>query len=444
MPSSNDQQPTTNNVLAVLGIVNLVAYLLWPATRYEGSALAFVSFYAIQLILYGLACWRVWRNPAPGKHTLKLILLFAVVFRVALLLTTPNLSDDVYRYVWDGKIQAAGINPYRYVPEDEALAHLRDDQISPHINRRDYARTIYPPGAQMIFLGVYSLFGESVLGMKFVLVMFDLLTIAGLLLILNRLTIDPNRVIVYAWHPLVAWEVAHSGHIDAAAVALLVIALLFNLRERRFLSGCLLGLATLVKFYPALLFPVLYKKWDGKLPVGLVVTVILGYLPYLSVGAGVFGFLPDYLQEEDFQSGKRFFPLEAIRLLVSVPTSVYVLLVALILGLLAWRLIMKKLTEEEQLLGGRRLIGTILLLATPHYPWYFVWLIPFLCVRPSLAWLYMASASPLLYFTWYRGTSELLLGWFLYLPVYALLIHRFGKAGGARSDGLPTQRNRQD
>jgi hypothetical protein len=123
---------------------------------------------------------------------------------------------------------------------------------------------------------------------------------------------------------------------------------------------------------------------------------------------------------------------------------VYVLLVALILGLLAWRLIMKKLTEEEQLLGGRRLIGTILLLATPHYPWYFVWLIPFLCVRPSLAWLYMASASPLLYFTWYRGTSELLLGWFLYLPVYALLIHRFGKAGGARSDGLPTQRNRQD
>ena len=160
------------------------------------------------------------------------------------------------------------------------------------------------------------------------------------------------------------------------------------------------------------------------MPVGLAATVVLGYLPYLSVGAGVLGFLPGYLQEEDFKSGKRFFPLEVMRLLVPFPTRVYLLLTVLILGLLALRLIYKKLTEEEQLLGSQRLIGTVLLLVTPHYPWYSLWLIPFLCLQPVAAWLYLASASPLLYFTWYRGISELLLGCFQYLPVYALLIRR--------------------
>jgi hypothetical protein len=416
------QRPATS--IAILGVGSLIAYLIWPATHYRGSALAFVSYYAIQLALYGLACWVVWRSESPGKHTLQIILLFAVVFRVALLPTTPNLSNDIYRYIWDGKVQATGTNPYRYAPEAEALTHLRDERIFPHINRRDYARTIYPPGAQMIFLGAYSLFGESVLGMKFAMVAFDLLMIAVLLSILKRLKIDLSHIIIYAWHPLATWEVAHSGHIDVAAVTLLIAALLFRMRERMLLSGCFLGLATLVKFYPALLLPAFYKKWDWKLPVGLAATVVLGYLPYLSVGAGVLGFLPGYLQEEDFRSGKRFFPLEVIRLLMPFPTRLYLLLVALIVGLLALRLIYKKLTEEEQVLGSQWLIGAILLLMTPHYPWYSLWLIPFLCFRPAAAWLYLVSASPLLYFTWYRGVSELALGCFQYLPVYGLLIRR--------------------
>ena len=77
----------------------------------------------------------------------------------------PRTSDDAYRYVWDGRVQAAGINPYRYAPADPALAELRDDAIFPKINRAEYAVTIYPPVAQMFFFLVTRL-GENVTTMR--------------------------------------------------------------------------------------------------------------------------------------------------------------------------------------------------------------------------------------------------------------------------------------
>ena len=112
----------------------------------------FIKLALGQCALYAVAAWVVWRAPAR-RSTLLLLVLFAAAFRLSVLFAPPALSDDIYRYIWDGRVQAAGINPYRHIPAADALGFLRDADVYPNINRRDYAPTIYPPLAQMIFFG---------------------------------------------------------------------------------------------------------------------------------------------------------------------------------------------------------------------------------------------------------------------------------------------------
>src|SRR5205085_8955923 len=133
------------------------------------------------------------------------------------------------RYVWDGRVQAAGINPYRYVPADPALAFLRDQDIFPHINRADYAPTAYPPAAQAIFF-LATRIQETGTAIKLVVTGFEAVTIAAILALLRCDGLPPERVLIYAWHPLPIWEFAGAGHIDAAAIAFLCLALFAAMR----------------------------------------------------------------------------------------------------------------------------------------------------------------------------------------------------------------------
>jgi hypothetical protein len=127
-------------------------------------------------------------------------LLIALALRLGPLLAPPALSTDIYRYVWDGRVQGAGINPYRYVPADPALTDLRDAAIYPNINRASYARTTHPPVAQMIFFLVTRI-ADGVTAMKLAMVAFDVGTILLILLLLRRGNAPPERVLIYAWHP---------------------------------------------------------------------------------------------------------------------------------------------------------------------------------------------------------------------------------------------------
>src|SRR5262249_43629810 len=179
------------------------------------------------------------------RPRLALILAVAALMRCAVLLAPPSLSDDLYRYVWDGRVAAAGINPYRYVPSDSHLAALRDNAIYPHINRKTYAPTIYPPVAELIFLAT-SRISESVGWMKATMVAFDVASVAILLRLLTLARLPRERILVYAWHPLILWEFAGSGHIDAAVVGFVVLALWARRREAAWLTGLLLGCAALV------------------------------------------------------------------------------------------------------------------------------------------------------------------------------------------------------
>lgn len=399
--------------------------------------------------LYLAAAWLVWRNPPP--RSLIVILLVAAAARLAVLAAPPYLSDDVNRYVWDGRVQGAGINPYRYVPTDEHLADLRDDAIFPNINRSNYAHTIYPPVAQMVFFLVTRL-SERVTAMKIAMLGFELVTIAALMRLLRHLDAPAERLLLYAWHPLPIWEIAGNGHLDAAALAFLMLAYCAKARGRSFAAGVALGAATLVKFLPAVILPALWRRGEWRLPVALLVTVAAAYAVYIGpAGTKVFGFLGGYSAEEQLVSGGGFF-LWTVALSVwqwmggTSPAALGALpYLILALGVLAW-LALRSLSTEENLdaeLGaGATLVFALLVLLSPHYPWYFLLAVPFFCFRPYPPMLWLTVASFLLYALGWPAPADahrmlvesLMYGGCLALALYLWLRDRRDRREGVAHD----------
>ncbi len=137
--------------LTVLGCLLLVLNGIGLVLQRHDNLVWFLAVALLQGIVYIFAVWIVCRLQS-GRLGVAVVLIVAALLRLSILFSPPFLSDDIYRYIWDGRVQAAGINPYRFVPSDEQLEPLRDDAIYPNINRSDYAHTIYPPLAQITFL----------------------------------------------------------------------------------------------------------------------------------------------------------------------------------------------------------------------------------------------------------------------------------------------------
>src|SRR5438105_9675302 len=202
----------SNLLLIVFGCASLTIYLWSLRAHSSADMLWFLKLVLIESGLFIISCWLTLR--AQAKHsTLLIVIVFAVLSRLSLLFAPPYLSDDIYRYIWDGRVQAAGINPYRYVPAVSALAQLRDGEIYPRINRKDYARTIYPPLAEAVFF-LTTRISESVTWMKATTVLFEALAVWALAQLLASFALPRQRILLYAWHPLTVWEFAGSGHAD--------------------------------------------------------------------------------------------------------------------------------------------------------------------------------------------------------------------------------------
>lgn len=447
--------------LAAFGTTSLWLYF-WGRDlhRFTQGIASYIGLFIAQLLLYVLACYVVesWSDRsslAAKRVTIALVFFFAAGYRAVLVPQRPYLSTDVYRYVWDGRVQAAGINPYRYVPEATELSGLRDDDVFPNLNHEDRNwLTPYPPVAQMFFLAVSWVRPMSVTALKAAVSSFDLITVFLLMLVLARSGIDPVRAIIFAWHPLVIFEGAHSGHFEGVYITFLALALLAWSRRKRALIGVGLALATLVKFYPVILLPTFLltegdespRKLSINAPNGIaagsvraplraflnessmtilgvfLASIVLAYLPYLAAGSNLFGFVRGYFVEEGFgQSGSRYFLLTAVRKLIPLPTIVFLIVAAVVFTAACVRLsFMKNRHAVELARGASALIGLYLLVTTPRYSWYYILMIPFLCFAPSLGWLYLTCASVLLYLVWYTPLVypgiPLWLGVCIYVP----------------------------
>jgi alpha-1,6-mannosyltransferase len=410
--------------LSVLGLAMLVLYRIAVHSKSVPDIAWFLKLVAIQIVIYLAAAWLSVRS-RDSRSLLVLALIFAALFRLSIIFSPPYLSDDIYRYIWDGRVQLAGINPYRYVPADESLVDLRDDKIYPNINRRDYAHTIYPPIAEGAFL-LITRFSESVTWMKAAMVAFEAVATWAIIQLLISFGFARQRVLIYAWHPLAVWEIAGSGHVDALVIASIALALLARRKHAETLAGGLLACATCVKFFPAVLFPALYIRGNWKMPLAFVAIALIVYLPYLSVGPlGVLGFLPGYAAERGMVSGDQFFLLNAARqfLKAQVPTLAYLTFSVAVLGILSVWLMQNQREDDIGYLRNALVIACVfMVLLAPHFSWYFCWLIPFLCFIPSIPVLYLTLASFLLYLTWLNDTPNrvLMLKSFIFAPFLIL------------------------
>src|SRR5262249_53911501 len=262
----------------------------------------------VQSVPYAMAAWLIVKDRpdrADNGRTVLAILAVGVVMRLLLVPGWP-VSTDIYRYVWDGRVQGAGINPYLHVPADTALAGLRDDAIYPYINRADYAPTIYPPTSQIVFYLVTRI-SDAPAVMKATMLAFEALAVWVILQLLAARGLPRTRVLLYAWHPLPLWEFARSGHVDIAAITLLLTAFLAMERRSPTLAGVAFAAGVLVKYFPIVAAPALYKRWDWRLPAAFVATLAVLYLPYLGAGAKVLGFLGSYASEEGIDRGAGVF-----------------------------------------------------------------------------------------------------------------------------------------
>lgn len=465
-----DEAPRTRDLPALAGVVAALAvaagFNLWFGQLsgiLEGrtSLLAVLGGWWLAFVVSAVLLLRA----RPTAAAAVVLAVGTLLLHAVPLLQGPQLSDDLYRYAWDGRVQAAGIDPYRYPPNDPRLAGLRDDWLWPspevcaEIRRapgctrlnRPGVRTIYPPVAQGWFrlLHAVSPEGSRELPLQVAAASVSVGLAALLALLLRGCGRDPRLAVLYAWSPLAVVETAYDGHVDVLAAAFAVGALGLVARRRlstaaAVLGGLLLGAAVAVKLLPALVSPALVRRRPLAVGTAAVGLVALCYLPHVAaVGPQVLGYLPEYLEEEEYATGSRFLlvaatglPGDATRLVVLAGLACVVLRMSL--GL--WR---DQLTPARAALG---VVGAAFLLATPVQPWYALLLVAVAVLDAAWEWLAVAAAAYPLYFAAVLDADRQLVGTVSYglgaATVAVVWLVRRHTSAASRDEALRTRADR--
>jgi hypothetical protein len=351
----------------------------------------------------------------------RLVLLGGAALAATGLLAPPRTSDDVYRYLWDGQVQAAGISPYAYTPVDPALAGPRAQApalfppgaahlsctawdlhqaagICTHINRPT-VHTIYPPLGEVWFLLLHAL-GGTVRVAQLCGALLAVGVTALLLRMLRARHAPAAWAGLWAWCPGVAIWSVNDAHVDTLGVLVALLGLAAAASGRRpGLAGSLLGAATAVKLIPALVVPGALGQAPGRrggrlrLTAAAVATFAVAYLPYvLASGLGVIGFLPGYLQEEGYDQGRRF----GLLALLPLPQAQLGPLAAVVLAGVALVVALRG-DPGRPWRGALTVTGAALLLATPSYPWYSLLLLALAALEGRWEWLGVPVAGLLDY-----------------------------------------------
>jgi len=404
--------------------------------------IAFWAAFSLYLIAVALVLRPTDR---PGRATRVIIFAFAILFRFVLLPTRPTLSDDMFRYVWDGRVQAAGLSPYRYAPDARELIDVRNEMrgVWRSINRPT-AITVYPPGAQLAYAGIWRVVGSSVTGFKIMFVIAELLGALLLMKLLRVFNQPIERVLIYLWSPLLIYEVAHAGHVDALLLPLLISAFWARATNRSGWLGLLLGAAILIKLFPILLLPALLplpRPWSikGLRPalitlIGLAGISAAAYLIYAVQGSSPLGFLPQYFTE-NFNMGLAH-GLTQLSKAIGLPRSTLVNLATFGgLAILSIGFVLRPaVSAKDALMRCVWIIGWFTLTTQNLFAWYLLWLLPLIAlfVQPGKflglkfsamsAWLIFSGLIGLSYIFFVQWKPYPWVQALEFLPLYLMLI----------------------
>jgi alpha-1,6-mannosyltransferase len=366
------------------------ALVIWARYRGRDGAPLFLAPLAVAGVAYLLAIRELSQTPKLARHVVFVCLALSVLWRVPFFLIPAGPRDDLHRYVWDGRVQRFGYNPYTAIPADPALAGLHTPETR-ELNNADVPSP-YPAGAQLFFRAVTAI-RESTFAFKVALVACDLAIILVLFDVLRRTGYGKHWVLAYAWHPLVATEVAGGGHIDILGMLLLVVSAAALIRRWKAVAGLTFGLAVAVKFLPIVLVPLYWRRLRIRDALLAASAVGLLYVPFLERGRIPFGSLGIYVQRFRFND-----PIFATLERVASPQAAAGLAALLGLVTAVW---LRSKQRECTWNAWVWPMAVSLACAPVLYPWYLLWLVPFLG-EPSTVPLMVWSLSILFtYFVWY-------------------------------------------
>jgi len=409
---------TSAIALLLVALAGLILLLARPRLDPWGNHQ--IRLIAAAWVVFFCAAWLMRRTAM--RVAVGLILVGGIAFQLAALAGPPQNSTDMYRYMWDGRVQVAGIDPYLYPPGAAGVADLRNSFLwsapgSKHhtscvpnepdpadpadalvagctkLNRASVP-TIYPPVAEAYFTAVQlaAPADDSTTPMQAAAAGFAVLVTVLLLFGLRSLGRDPRLAVLWAWCPTVPLEAGQNAHVDVVAVALTLGALLLLARARTkgriVLGGALLGLAIATKVTPVLVTPAVLRRGWVLVSTAAVSAIALVYTPHvLAVGSKIVGFFPGYLNQEGYDSGTEF---KVIGLFVQgkAATLVAVLILgAIALAILRWG------DPEQPWRGGMLMTSAALAVTTPHYQWYAILLVMLVALDGQAEWLMIAAGG---------------------------------------------------
>ena len=344
-------------------------------------------------VVYLFAIRELFSTPQFPRRLIFIGLLLAVLWQIPFLVMAPGSDDDIHRYLWDGRVQRLGYNPYVVVPNDPALAGLHTPETRTLNNPE--VPSPYPAGAQLFFRGVTAIH-ESIFALKLAFVFCGLAIAVVLLDILRSTGEGAHWVLAYAWNPLLATEVAGSGHIDIVGVLLLVVSVAALGRRWRTIAALAFGLAVAVKLLPIVLLPLYWKRVRVRDAALSAVVVGLLYIPFFNHGRIPIGSLGTFVQRFRFND-----PVFAT--LERVVSPQLVVGVAVLVGILIAFWLRRKTSASISDAFAWPMAAT-LLCAPVVYPWYLFWLLPFVrsaSTVPLMMWT--VSIIPT-YYVWHLRT----------------------------------------
>ena len=406
---------TASHRLYALGAVMLPALVVCARVPGGVGAPPYLITLAIAGVAYLLAIREFFSTRKLPRRVIVIGLVLAALWHIPFLLMPAGSDDDVHRYVWDGRLQGLGYSPYEVVPDDPAFSSLHTPETR-NLNNPDVPSP-YPAGAQLFFRAVTAIH-ESAFAFKVAFALCELAIVPLLLAELRRLGLGEHWVLAYAWNPLLVTSVTQSPHIDILGVLLLLLSAAALGRRSRSFAAIAFGLAVAVKFLPIVLTPLYWRRVRVRDGVLAVLTVALLYVPFLRSGLVPMGSLGVFVQRFRFND-----PVFATLERIARPQAVTGL--ALLLGLVAAAVLRKKHDEFSSQTFPWPIAAT-LLCAPVVYPWYLLWLLPFVqsaSTVPIIIWT--ISIIPTFY-VWHLRT----LGGRWEVPGWILLLE-FGSVAAA-------------
>ena len=378
--------------LIVFGIVTELLYLSFYLPQDGvGDVWLLIGVNEAACLIFAWVVWKMRSEDAvPDNTRLCVTIAFAFLFRLTLVPHVPVASDDIYRYVWDGKVAASGLNPYALAPVNPALTSLHTADLPSKIGFPEM-RTIYPPLAQVFFFISHVLFGDSVSGMKLLLLFFESCSILLLFLLLRDANLKPENILVYAWCPLPIMYFGLDGHIDALGIPFLLLFLLLMMRGKNIAGAIPLGMAGLAKLYPLFVAPFLVRAGSGKkrwivagIPIALLAA---GCWLYIEPTGGLFESFAVFGRRFEF-NGSAFAIIYSLLKSNEAAHLVCAILFVVWLGLV---FVLDRSLSEKIFLA---FLGFVIFSPVVQ-PWYLSWLAVLLVLRWSLAVFVLLGLSNL-------------------------------------------------